>query len=172
MSTTETTQSRQYRLEIRNGRYGWRAHARGPQGIEWTSPVAHATRDLALEEGRDALRQAGFTVWDEWTDGVTDNHFDPRTISQLKVDAAKEAEAAGVDLGDPEALTEATRKLRELEAKRTEATRAARERTLSQPADIGMGVDSVTPPEQSATSESPLKQQRKRTGKIKESEEG
>ena len=165
MSTTETTQSRHYRLEVRQGIAGWRAYARGPQGIEWQSPRPWALREEALEEGREALRGIGLDAWDEWMDGVTDNHFDPRVSRQLTVDAIEEAKRAGVTLPDPEAQAEASRRLKELDEKRQAATRAAQEKVVTSP-DAGLGAEDPPQPE------SPLKAQRKKSAVMKEEGEG
>ena len=160
---SESTLTRYYRLEVRLGRAGWRWHARGPTGIEASGARAFATRDEAAEDGREALRSNGIESWDEWMDGVTDNLFDPRTQRQLVVNAAEEARRAGLTPVDPEKQAEATRKLRELEQKRAQAAKEAKERTLSAPADAGMGVDGG-PTEPAA---SPLKAQRKRSAQAK-----
>lgn len=169
MSATETSQARHYRLEVRQGTAGWRAYARGPQGIEWYSPQAWAKRDEALEEGREALRGSGLDAWDEWMDGVTDNHHDPRLDHKLVVDAAKEAERAGVTLPDPEREAKATAKLREMEEKRRAATEAAQAKRVQSP-DVGMGADPNDLGEPKPVS--PLGAQRKKTAKMKEDSEG
>jgi hypothetical protein len=169
MSATESTISKHYRLEIRLGRMGWRAHARGPNGIEWTSAVPWPTRDEALEEGRAALRETGLDTWDEWMDGVTDNHFDPRMNRKLVIDVVEEAKRAGLEPPDPEKQAEATRKLRELEAKRQAATDAARQKVVQAPPDSGMGVDTESEKAQPA---SPLKAQRAKIAKAKEVDAG
>ncbi len=165
---SESTISKHYRLEVRLGRMGWRAHARGPNGIEWTSPLPHSTREIALEEGRDTLRAAGLEAWDEWMDGITDNHFDPRVASKLKVDAAAEAKAAGIQPADDVALTEATQKLRELEARRMKAFEDARDGKLQQRPDVGLTADGGPPNPAEEKPETPLKQQRARRGKVAE----
>ena len=168
MSATETTQHRHYRLEIRQGTAGWRAYARGPQGIEWHSPRPWSERNEALEEGRQALREIGLDAWDEWMDGITDNHRDPRTEHKLVIDAAKEAERAGVTLPDPEKEAKATAKLREMEEKRRKATEDAKAKKVQSP-DVGMGVDEEalgTPPP-SDIPLSPLAAQRKKAATTK-----
>lgn len=165
---SESTLTRHYRLEVRLGRAGWRWHARGPSGIEASGGSPYATREEALEDGRETLRGHGVETWDEWMDGVTDNYFDPRTQRQLVVDAAEEARRAGLTPVDPEKQAEATRKLRELEQKRTKAAQEARERTLSAPADEGLGVDGGPKKEEPAPS--PLKAQRKRSAQAKKAD--
>lgn len=162
MSDTETTLSRHYRLEVRQGIHGWRWHARGPQGIEATAHGVHATREDALAEGRAALKEAGMEQWDEWMDGVTDNHFDPRAERKLVVDVAAEARRAGLAEVDVEAQKEATQKLRELEARRQAATDAAKERVVQQPADVGMGEGD----EAAKGVQSPIKAQKAKAAKV------
>lgn len=162
MSATETTQARHYRLEVRQGVAGWRAFARGPAGIEWYSPRPWAEREDALEEGRQALRDTGLDAWDEWTDGITDNRYDPRTEHKLVIDAVEEAKRAGVTLPDPEKEAKATAKLREMEAKRQAATDAAKARQVQTP-DVGMGAE-----QGDLGTESPLRSQRRKSAQMKE----
>ena len=168
MSSTEAT-NRHYRLEVRQGVAGWRAYARGPQGIEWHCPRPWGSREEAMEEGRDALRETGLDAWDEWMDGVTDNHIDPRTEHKLVVDRVKEAERAGVTLPDPEKEAKATEKLREMEQKRKDATEAAKQKRVQSP-DVGMGVneDDLGQAPPSDIPASPLAQQRKKASQAKQ----
>lgn len=160
MSVTENAPAANaYRLEIRQGRAGWRYHVRGPAGIVMTAPLPSETRQDALEEGRAQLQEAGVGSWDEWMDGETNHFFDPRTARMPKVDRDAEAKAAGVDAPSATEQDAAVAKLRELEARREAAIQEAVAKRDAAPADSGMGVDNEP------KSASPLKAQSQRRKK-------
>lgn len=157
-----TATTNDIRLEVRQGRAGWRFHVRNATGIVHTSPIPYDTRTDALEAGRAELEEAGVHAWDEWMDGETNHFIDPRTMGMPKVDVDKEAKAAGVDAPSAEAQAEALQKIRDLEARREAATMEAAKARDAAAADSGMGVEAVPGVEKPV---SPLKAQRSRAKK-------